>query len=70
MNSCKAVHAQVHRFRDDVAIYLGKGETVYLTPKEARQLSAAINRAAKSCETETFTESTCGTTRFDFGGRA
>lgn len=53
--------AQVHRFRDRVAAYLGNGETVYMTPKEARQLARALNRVAKSCETESFGESTCGT---------
>lgn len=60
------VSAQVHRFRDFVAVYVGTGETVYLTPCDARKLSRAINRAAKSCETESFGESTCGTAEFRF----
>lgn len=41
---------QAHRFQDRVAVYIGTGETVYLTPRDARQLSRAINRIAKSCE--------------------
>lgn len=61
-----ATHAQVHRFRDSVALYVGKGETVYLRPGDARKLARAINRAAKSCATESFAESTCGTAQFDF----
>lgn len=48
---------QVHRFRDKVAVYVGKGETVYLSPANARKLARALNAAAKSCETEAFTES-------------
>jgi hypothetical protein len=49
--------AQVHRFREKVAVYVGKGETVYFSPKNARKLARAINAAARSCDTETFTES-------------
>ena len=60
------ISAQVHRFGDYVAVYIGTGETVYLEPKQARALSRAINKAAKSCETETFSQSTCGTAHFDF----
>ena len=62
------VYAQVHRFRDKVAAYLGGGETVYMTPKEARQLARALNKAAKSCETESFVDSTCGTFGMQFTG--
>ena len=39
--------AQVHRFRDKVAAYLGSGETVYLTPKEAAAFARALNAAAR-----------------------
>jgi len=60
------VSAQVHRFRDYVALYIGTGETVYFKPADARKLSRAINKAAKSCETESFAESTCGTAQFKF----
>ena len=52
---------QVHRFRNGVAVYVGGGQTVYLHPRDARKLSRAINKAAKSCETEEFTDSSCGT---------
>ena len=60
------VSAQVHRFHDYVALYIGTGETVYFKPADARKLSRAINKAAKSCETESFAESTCGTAQFSF----
>jgi hypothetical protein len=49
--------AQVHRFRDKVAVYVGGGQTVYFTPKEARKLARAINAAARSCERESFADS-------------
>ena len=38
---------QVHRLRDAVAVYLDTGETVYLTPKDAKRLASAINRTAR-----------------------
>jgi hypothetical protein len=53
--------AQVHRFRDKVAVYVGGGETVYLKPVNARKLARALNAAARSCDKESFVDSTCGT---------
>jgi hypothetical protein len=49
--------AQVHRFRDKVAVYVGKGETVYMSPKNARRLAGALNAAARSCDREPFAQS-------------
>lgn len=60
------VGAQVHRFRDKVAIYIGTGATVYLDPKDARQISKAINKVARSCERESFAQSSGNTHSFDF----
>lgn len=34
--------AQVHRFHDAVAVFIGKGETVYLTHDQAQQLGRAL----------------------------
>lgn len=48
---------QVHRFRDCVAAYVGNGETVYMTAKEARAFARALNRAARSVEREPFGKS-------------
>lgn len=67
-NRRSTIKAQVHRLGDYVAIYIGTGETVYLSPKQARQFSRAINKAIRSCETEPFTESSC-TSSFDFSRR-
>lgn len=54
--------AQVHRFRDSVAIHVGNGETVYLTPAMARILSRALLKAAQSVKREKFTDSPSGLT--------
>jgi hypothetical protein len=59
--------AQVHRFRDSVAAYLGNGDTTYLTPKEARKLARALNGAARSCEREGFAASTFATVTLKLG---
>ena len=67
MNRRSKIPAQVHRFHDCVAIYIGTGETVYLTPKEARQLARAINKTARSCDREEFRDHTAGTHSFTFG---
>ena len=49
---------QVHRFRDAAAISLaGKGETRYLTVKEARKLARALYAIARSIEREPFSAS-------------
>lgn len=65
-NRRSKIKGQVHRFRDYIAVYIGTGETVYLDPKQARAFSRAINKVCKSCETESFSQSTCGTSHFDF----
>ena len=54
-------YVQVHRFRSAVALAAGKGETIYLTPKDARRIARALNAAARSCDREPFHESTVGT---------
>lgn len=66
MNRRPRIPAQVHRFRDCVGLYVGTGETVYLTPPQARQLTRAINRVARSCENEAFGDSSGLTAAFDF----
>ncbi len=60
--------AQVHRFRDNVAAYLGDGATTYLTPDDATAFALALLKAAHSCRTETFAKSTCGTFRLELKG--
>lgn len=50
--------AQVHRFHNKVAVWLENGETVYLTPKEAKAIALAMQRAALNCGAVKFTDST------------
>lgn len=59
--------ASVHRFRDFVACRVGSGETVYLSPKAAKELAKALNAVARSVKTEEFTESHCGTAEIKDG---
>lgn len=48
------IAAQVHRFGDKVAVYVGNGETAYLTAKQARALARALNGCARSVVNETY----------------
>jgi hypothetical protein len=67
--TCKT--AQVHRFRDKVAAYLGDGQTAYLTAEEARTFGTALLGVADEIEAGTpFTGSTVGTTSLTFGADA
>ena len=53
--------ASVHRFGDQVAIYVGDGSTTYLTAKQARALARALRDCAKSVVDEKFADSAFGT---------
>lgn len=53
--------ASVHRFGDAVAVYVGDGQTTYLSPTQARRLARALNRCAWSIANEKFVESSFGT---------
>lgn len=44
--------AQVHRFRNAVAIYVGTGETVYLTAQAASDIAEALRVCAENVRTE------------------
>ena len=44
--------AQVHRFRNAVAIYVGMGETVYLTAQAAADIAEALRACAENIRTE------------------
>lgn len=57
----KPLVAQVHRFGDKVAVYVGKGATTYLSGADARKLAKALNRVARSIAGESFVDSHCGT---------
>lgn len=51
------VIANVDRFHDNVTIYVGDGNTVYLTAKQARTLAQALMACAKSVVNEKFVDS-------------
>ncbi len=53
MNITTAGH--IHRFRDYVALSVGKGETEYLTPEIARKLAVALARYADDIKSRKFT---------------
>ena len=49
--------ASVHRFGDQVAIYVGDGSTTYFTAKQAGDLARALRDCAKSVVNEKFVNS-------------
>ncbi len=52
--------ASVHRFRNKIAVYLGAGETVYLSVSQTRKLIEGLTRCADSVESESFCDSSFG----------
>ena len=64
MNNDKPYAADVHRFCDSVAVaFLGiKGQTVYMSAKEARSLARALHACARSIDSVTFSASNFPTT--------
>ena len=58
--------AQVHRFGDCVAAYLGDGQTVYMTPADARKFAKALNACARDVGAAKFTSGTFRTVELDF----
>lgn len=57
--------AQIHRFRECVAVSLGTGETVYLTPVEAKKIAKAMRACALEIDKKSFADSTVGTVNVD-----
>lgn len=49
--------AQVHRFRDSVAAYLGDGQTVYMTPDNAEKLAEILTACARDVRAGPFRDS-------------
>lgn len=60
------VKAQVHRFHDAAALYVGAGETVYIDAKAARKMARALYAVARSIESEPFAQSQGLTQSFAF----
>lgn len=61
--------AQIHRFRDRVALYLrndeGDGNTVYLSAADARRIARALNAGARDVKATPFAKSEFRTIEFD-----
>ena len=53
--------AQIHRYGEKVAIYLGSGNTFYLLPRQAKRIAQYLMEYAKDIEKREFKESTIGT---------
>jgi len=64
-NRRRGLRANVHRFRDTVAVSVGTGETTYLSPAQARQLARALYVAARDVEHVEFIESKVVTKTID-----
>lgn len=60
--------AKLHRFGDTCAISIGTGETVYMTVKETRTLSGALNKIARSIERENYLDSNGNTVEIELKG--
>lgn len=56
------VIAAVHRFRDEIAISVGNGESTYFSIGEAKRLAAAIRKIAKDIENVDYGDSKVGST--------
>lgn len=49
--------ASVHRFRDKVAVHVGNGATVYMSPDEASKLARALTGCARDIRARSFVSS-------------
>lgn len=57
--------AQIHRFGDCIAMFLSTGETVYMTPKDARTIAKNLNACARDVKQARYVDGTFKT--FDLG---
>lgn len=57
--------AQIHRFGDCVAMFLSNGETVYMTPKDARKIAKNLNACARDVKHAKFVDGTFKTFEID-----
>lgn len=64
------ITAQVHRFRDHVAIFLNNGEIIYLPPTAAKTFGQALVDCANEIENvPNFQHSTIGSKEWTFNGK-
>ena len=65
----KPVTAQLHRFGEKVAMYLGSGQTVYMDPKTAIAIAKSLNACARNIKDQpSFAKSEFKTVEFKFDG--
>ena len=57
-------HAQVHRFRDRVALSMPTGETTYLTPADALRLTEALRQCVEDIAARPYVQSRFITTEW------
>ena len=50
--------AQIHRFGDCVAMFLSTGETVYMTPKDARKIAKNLNACSRDVKQSKYSNGT------------
>lgn len=60
--------AQIHRFRDKVAVHLGTGNTVYLEPREAVLIATHLLEFGIDIKKTEFKDSEIGTYTIEFNG--
>jgi hypothetical protein len=64
------INAQVHRFGNNVAIFLDNGSTVYLPASAARTIGEALIAGADDINNEPdFCKSTIGSKEWTFNGK-
>lgn len=62
--------SQVHRFHGHVALYVDNGQTVYITPADARTLADALNACADDVQNQPdFSHSQFALKQFQFIGK-
>lgn len=57
--------ARIYRFHDKVAVHIGDGETIYLTPKAALAIAFAMGACAEDIGACKFTDSLFATVEIE-----
>lgn len=56
--------AQIHRYNEKVAICLGEGGTIYVSPEKAKRIAKHLKEYAADILKTSFTKSTLGAVNF------
>jgi len=60
-------YASIHRFNNEVAVYLNTGETIYLKPEEAQKIGFSLLEHAEDIKKCSFQDSQLKTFRLNEG---